>query len=452
MTHWNRWSCCAVLASLLLAGSAGADPLTYQSFVGSWNNFNSFGELGFVHDLAKVNHVADGNFGARFDNIVTVNSITIDQRNDAGRHRMRDLRVYTSPTTFTTASLIDSQDSQTIPLSGLTSDYFLITVQSYYDVGAVDNNPGITAFAFDGTLGAARNNLNGVGNVTGDPTITNYFDPPSFFLDVLNNGQAISKTGGIEDGIYFEHADTTDRSIQFTYNSAQTVASVGLAFEGQQAFSYNTRPIPKFVTVTDSNGNTQNVTLSPNTLQYGQYELATPFTNTTSLKVTLPVGVENYWPVQIFDPQQPQSTLTGIVEFQAFADSILPPPTSADFDGDDDVDGQDFLIWQRGVGVGTLPAQGDANGDGAVNGADLDVWKQQFAVASAPVAGAVPEPAAAALLASAALVGLLGRRRVARPRSSAGRGESPDRSAPQPRPARTWACHPGVSYCLRTDS
>ncbi|HMP05728.1 MAG TPA: dockerin type I repeat-containing protein [Lacipirellulaceae bacterium] len=48
---------------------------------------------------------------------------------------------------------------------------------------------------------------------------------------------------------------------------------------------------------------------------------------------------------------------------------------NADFNGDGRVDGADFLIWQRGLGVGTTLAAGDANGDGAVNAADLTIWR-----------------------------------------------------------------------------
>jgi hypothetical protein len=111
---------------------------------------------------------------------------------------------------------------------------------------------------------------------------------------------------------------------------------------------------------------------------------------------------------------QPQSTLTGITEFQAFADSLAPPPADADFDGDDDVDGQDFLIWQRGLGVGNTPGQGDADDNGVVNGADLAVWRQQFGGGAAiPAVGAVPEPTGLAL-AAASLLGLTCCRRARR--------------------------------------
>lgn len=61
---------------------------------------------------------------------------------------------------------------------------------------------------------------------------------------------------------------------------------------------------------------------------------------------------------------------------------------AGDFDGDSDVDGADFLRWQRGLGMtsGATPAQGDANGDGKVDGADLTVWRGNFGEAPSPLA------------------------------------------------------------------
>ena len=91
------------------------------------------------------------------------------------------------------------------------------------------------------------------------------------------------------------------------------------------------------------------------------------------------------------------------------------PTEDADFDNDGDVDGQDFLVWQRGVGAGPGAGNGDgdANGDGTVNGADLVIWRGDFGPGAAvPSVGAVPEPATAALL-GMAIAGLFCvRRRV----------------------------------------
>ena len=65
---------------------------------------------------------------------------------------------------------------------------------------------------------------------------------------------------------------------------------------------------------------------------------------------------------------------------------------SADFDGDNDVDGADFLSFQRNLGrANASPSQGDSNGDGQVNAGDLGVWKETFGESggssSTPVSG-----------------------------------------------------------------
>lgn len=86
-------------------------------------------------------------------------------------------------------------------------------------------------------------------------------------------------------------------------------------------------------------------------------------------------------------------------------------PANADFDGDGDVDGKDFLTWQKGFGTGTTLAQGDANGDSVVNAADLAIWKAKFGLPPAvAAAGAVPEPAACCLAAMALGMATLVRR------------------------------------------
>jgi len=81
---------------------------------------------------------------------------------------------------------------------------------------------------------------------------------------------------------------------------------------------------------------------------------------------------------------------------------------NADFNQDGNVDGGDFLAWQRGVGTGTTLSEGDANNSGTVDAADLAIWQTQFGLA--PLSGlvAVPEPSAAILmcLGAVALVNL----------------------------------------------
>ena len=51
--------------------------------------------------------------------------------------------------------------------------------------------------------------------------------------------------------------------------------------------------------------------------------------------------------------------------------STIKAPLAADYDRDLDVDGRDFLNWQRNVGTGTTNAQGDSDRDGDVDSLDL---------------------------------------------------------------------------------
>jgi hypothetical protein len=80
---------------------------------------------------------------------------------------------------------------------------------------------------------------------------------------------------------------------------------------------------------------------------------------------------------------------------------VATPTVNADFDGDGDVDGRDFLIWQRtGLiddGTATQP-DGDANGDGFVNTVDLEAWGNAYNNGALAGISAVPEPTSAALL------------------------------------------------------
>jgi hypothetical protein len=89
----------------------------------------------------------------------------------------------------------------------------------------------------------------------------------------------------------------------------------------------------------------------------------------------------------------------------------MPGGDNADFNGDNVVDGNDFLAWQRNMGTGTTKVQGDANGNGVVDAADLAIWKTQFGTNpnTPPAVGAVaaiPEPATAGLAAVAMFASL----------------------------------------------
>jgi hypothetical protein len=102
------------------------------------------------------------------------------------------------------------------------------------------------------------------------------------------------------------------------------------------------------------------------------------------------------------------------MEYDVTYDITASTGVDADFNGDDVVDGADFLIWQQnsGIATGATLAQGDADGDGAVGALDLDAWKANFGGGAVTAAvGAVPEPTAALLAAMGLLsVGALRKR------------------------------------------
>jgi hypothetical protein len=129
---------------------------------------------------------------------------------------------------------------------------------------------------------------------------------------------------------------------------------------------------------------------------------------------------------------------------------IQPPSARADFDADGDVDGADFLTWQRGLGtfVAATASAGDADRDGNVTADDLAVWRGQFgsaggaavaspawlpdgalaaAVGQNPPSSKVPEAARARILDAALMLVAAQHRESHMP--------APSRVA---RPARTW--------------
>jgi beta-glucuronidase len=71
---------------------------------------------------------------------------------------------------------------------------------------------------------------------------------------------------------------------------------------------------------------------------------------------------------------------------------ITPPQLQGDFDLDCDVDGNDYLNWQRQFGnIVPFYADADGNGNGVVDAADYTVWRNNF---GATCASAVILPAA----------------------------------------------------------
>lgn len=94
------------------------------------------------------------------------------------------------------------------------------------------------------------------------------------------------------------------------------------------------------------------------------------------------------------------------VSFNTLVTFELSPNLTADFDADGDVDGRDFLAWQRGFGIpiGASLFQGDGDRDGDVDAEDLAIWSAAY---GSPLIAtiAVPEPANLCLLLPLLIVG-----------------------------------------------
>lgn len=79
-----------------------------------------------------------------------------------------------------------------------------------------------------------------------------------------------------------------------------------------------------------------------------------------------------------FDRQQ-----LGQIDMGAYESQVA---SSADFDADGDVDGADFLAWQRGIGTANANrADGNSDDDTDVDQSDLSAWQVSFGQPAAPV-------------------------------------------------------------------
>jgi hypothetical protein len=90
---------------------------------------------------------------------------------------------------------------------------------------------------------------------------------------------------------------------------------------------------------------------------------------------------------------------------------------AGDFDHNDVVDVDDLNVWKANLGVASsaLHTHGDADLDGDVDGGDFLIWQRQVGQTPTPPAVAsIPEPATAGLLAVALAAGTLARNHVRR--------------------------------------
>ncbi|MEM8946214.1 MAG: ASPIC/UnbV domain-containing protein, partial [Planctomycetota bacterium] len=98
---------------------------------------------------------------------------------------------------------------------------------------------------------------------------------------------------------------------------------------------------------------------------------------TSSLALEFGLGDATTADVRVVWGSGRETLLSGVVADQFL--TIVEQAGDADFDQDSDVDGQDFLAWQRGFGT-AQPAHsdGDTDLDGDVDGADLAIWQSLY--------------------------------------------------------------------------
>jgi hypothetical protein len=130
---------------------------------------------------------------------------------------------------------------------------------------------------------------------------------------------------------------------------------------------------------------------------------------------TAPAGVYGFY--ARFTSNQYASSDPFLVIFNYFSDNELLPSASlaihatatlpGDFDLDDDVDGRDFLIWQRLFGS-TTRTVADASLNGIVDATDLGIWQQNYGTLFGSIAVlsvvTIPEPTTLAFILAVGLI------------------------------------------------
>lgn len=194
--------------------------------------------------------------------------------------------------------------------------------------------------------------------------------------------------------------------VRFELQGLNPAATYDLTFFGSHSFSNSAKTI--YTVYTDDTYTTP--VASTELFVQDEFSFFTPNRD----RVATITGVAPQADDILYIEFKGENNFGGYLNSLQIVSSAAPEINDPDFNNNNLVEGQDFLIWQRGFGIGTgaTNAQGDANGDLAVNATDFNLWKAKFGGAPAnPVAGAVPEPAGVALLLVGSTVLSLARRR-----------------------------------------
>lgn len=284
-------------------------------------------------------------------------------------------------------------------IDGSASNDFLarngLAFGSYYYLN--DSLPGSgtsTNGSFDTTASGALNSvkLEDIDTSPGDPTRVVLGDQDSgvftfdFDLDFSSGGFDAGESGFSITKIH-NHVDRTNGSIGDADNVDWTAPTVlngneypeGLIFVNEDFTTgeiWMSEPDGSNLTLIGDTGTTSSATESSGILDI------------SALVGYLPGSI------MLTSNQGSNASLTTLINPDATLAAI---ESNADFNGDGDIDGDDFLTWQRNLNSGTTQAEGDADGDGDVDANDLLDWQSQYADAPAGVT-TVPEPTGLCLL------------------------------------------------------
>jgi hypothetical protein len=254
----------------------------------------------------------------------------------------------------------------------------------------------------------ATTNLLDLGFWNANPTSATVPDAPTvstgYAYRVINFGTASAPLTGQPNWQFFNLPTELDRT-----TDADTLVNISDIGAGWHRYTATITPTKVTLTIDLFRDGLRNTSKTPDP-ESGIRPGTAGVDATIELPIaTLPAGFNS---LRIGGASGVTSPGPGAMAFDNVVLKLLDvavPTNNADFNGDNIVDGKDFLIWQRGFGAAGALATGDANGDLAVNDADLTIWKTQFGTDPTPVVGAaaaVPEPTTLGL-AGLALVGTL---------------------------------------------
>jgi hypothetical protein len=218
------------------------------------------------------------------------------------------------------------------------------------------------------------------------------------FIELTNTGSESISLNGVQITQFADDGYTFANGLSLSPGERIIVAKNPAAFVSAYGPSVFVAP-DGYGTQNLSNGGEPISLLGPlgETLQTFSYAdggtwPTAPDGNGKSLEIIDPLG----------DPTSPTNWRASFYAGGSPGTSGLPPALAGDFDADGDVDGNDFLLWQRGLGTQPLVAEashGDADGDRDVDAADLGLWSGNFGQGGGEGEGGVAMAALAPVLA-----------------------------------------------------